>query len=203
MRDFFWPEPAKVVRGRRLIDRTWETFGRSSAREAGYYQNVDKLKDAARTSRPQPTSPSASRGVRNIDRTQDLVEVLEYWTPERVITVGNRAVVLRDGPNPFWNGRMPFIVCSGDAGRLPDPRPLGGRGARPAAGDAVDAAEPAARRGQDAREPDHPDPLGRGRPRCLRVGAERAVVRRGSRPGVDAADRPDGREHHASRPRRC
>ncbi|HET6315974.1 MAG TPA: hypothetical protein VFG86_05930, partial [Chloroflexota bacterium] len=52
---------------------------------------------------------------------QDLIEVLEYWTPERVITVGNRAVVLADRPNPFWNGRMPFIVCSAmpDAFQIP------------------------------------------------------------------------------------
>ena len=84
--------------------------------------------------------------LRNVDRTKDLVEVLEYWTPERVITVANRNVVLRDRPNPFWHGRLPVHRLLGDAGRLPDPGHLRRRGAGPAAGDALDAAEPAPRR---------------------------------------------------------
>jgi hypothetical protein len=80
----------------------------------------DKLKDS--NSRAVMTNLSKrERRLRGIDRTQDLVEVLEYWTPERVITVGNRTVLLRDDPNPFWNGRLPFVVCSAlpDAFQIP------------------------------------------------------------------------------------
>ena len=59
--------------------------------------------------------------LRNVDRTQNLIEVLEYWTPERVITVANRTILLKDRPNPFWNGRLPFVVCSSmpDAFQIP------------------------------------------------------------------------------------
>jgi hypothetical protein len=113
VRDFFWPSQAPTVkRAEYLIDRTWESFSALKRKEAdGYYKNVDKLKEGSSVAQYKKLSEREQR-LRNIDRTQDLIEVLEYWTPERVITVGNRHVLLRDDPNPFWNGRLPFVVCS-------------------------------------------------------------------------------------------
>jgi hypothetical protein len=122
VRDFFWPSQAPSIgKAEYLIDRTWESFPALKRMEqAGVYQNVDKLKD---TGSKQAMSDITKREMRlrGIDRTHDLYEILEYWTPERVITVGNRTVLLRDDPNPFWNGRMPFIVCSAmpDAFQIP------------------------------------------------------------------------------------
>jgi hypothetical protein len=122
VRDFFWPSQASTVKSAEyLIDRTWQSFSALKRLEAqGLYTNVDKLKDNANSSLFSDLS-KRERRLRNIDRTQDLVEVLEYWTPERVITVGNRNVLLRDDPNPFWNGRLPFVVCSAmpDAFQIP------------------------------------------------------------------------------------
>jgi hypothetical protein len=43
-------------------------------------------------------------------------EVVEYWTCERLITVVNQTVVVRDDPNPFWHGELPFTVAT----TLPD-----------------------------------------------------------------------------------
>jgi hypothetical protein len=113
VRDFFWPAQASTVKScEYLIDRTWSSYTSLKRLEkAGVYSNVSKLKES--NSRALFANLSKrERRLRNIDRTQDMVEVLEYWTPERVITVGNRGVLLRDDPNPFWNGRMPFVVCS-------------------------------------------------------------------------------------------
>jgi len=122
VRDFFWPAQASSVKSAEyLIDRTWQSFSALKRYEKdGLYKNVDKLKESNSTSLFANIS-KRERRLRNIDRTQDLVEVLEYWTPERVITVGNRSVLLRDDPNPFWNGRMPFVVCSAmpDAFQIP------------------------------------------------------------------------------------
>jgi len=122
VRDFFWPAQAPNVEAAEwLVDRTWQTFAKlKRAEQDGYYKNVDELKKAGSAARLQDITRREQR-LRNIDRTQDLVEVLEYWTPERVITVGNRTVLLRDDPNPFWNGRLPFIVCSAmpDAFQIP------------------------------------------------------------------------------------
>ena len=127
VRDFFWPgQSPSVEKSEYLIHRTWETYASLKRKVGdGYYdyENVEKIKPG------QGQNNAASGGditaremrLRNIDRTKGLIEVLEYWTPERVITVGNRAVVLKDRPNPLWMGRLPFIVCSGmpDAFQIP------------------------------------------------------------------------------------
>jgi len=122
IRDFFWPSQASSVQNAEyLIDRTWQSYSALKRLEKeGLYKNVDQVKgETARSTYADLTK--RERRLRNIDRTQDLVEVLEYWTPERVITVGNRTVLLRDDPNPFWNGRMPFVVCAAmpDAFQIP------------------------------------------------------------------------------------
>ena len=76
---------------------------------------MDELKEA-RNDQQHTTTPSASRLSGAQERNSDLIEVLEYWTDERVITVGGRAVVLDSRPNPFRIKRKPFVVCSA----LPD-----------------------------------------------------------------------------------
>ena len=122
VRDFFWPAQApNVVKAEYLIDRTWETTASLKRKQkAGYISNVEKLSEpASRAVLSQITKREMK--LRNIDRTQDLHEVLEYWTPERKITVGDRTVLLDDKKNPLWNGRMPFTVCSSmpDAFQIP------------------------------------------------------------------------------------
>jgi hypothetical protein len=121
VRDFFWPsQAANVKTAEYLIDRTWVSYVTLKRMGAqGYYQNVDKL--APGQGQVQSEVSKRERRLRNVDRTLDLIEVLEYWTPERVITVGNRTVLLKDRPNPLWNGRLPFVVCSAmpDAFQIP------------------------------------------------------------------------------------
>jgi hypothetical protein len=113
VRDFFWPESAKTVDDAAwVIDRTWSTYDELMAKQdAGLYEHCEDLKDAgegvqqsAYTEREQMLSAK--------NRTAGLIEVLEYWTDDRVITVGNRQVVLADKPNPFKIKRKPFVVCS-------------------------------------------------------------------------------------------
>jgi hypothetical protein len=127
LRDFFWPGVApSPQKAEFLIHRTFETY-ESLQRKVGDgfydYENVDKLKWQSSTSSVPRTSDISAREMRlrHVDRAWQLIEVLEYWTPERVITVGNRQIVLKDRPNPLWMGRMPFIVCSGmpDAFQIP------------------------------------------------------------------------------------
>jgi hypothetical protein len=127
VRDFFWPGVApNVEKAEYLIHRTWETFDSLKRKQKdGFYnyEHVDDLKHGESVSSSPQTSDVSQREMRlrNVDRTFQLIEVLEYWTPERVITVGNRQQVLKDRPNPLWLGRMPFVVCSGmpDAFQIP------------------------------------------------------------------------------------
>ena len=122
VRDFFWPSQApSVEKAEYLICRSWMSFSALKRMEKdGYYKDVDKLKETRSGSAPS-TSTDREQKLRGVDRTQNLIEVLEYWTPERKICVGNRTVLLDDKPNPFWNGRLPFVVCSSmpDAFQIP------------------------------------------------------------------------------------
>jgi hypothetical protein len=114
VRDFFWPSQASSIeKAEYLIDRTWESFEQLKRLEAqGIYKNVDDVKFSQSNATSASSQTQREMTLRNIDRTRNLHEVLEYWTPERLITVADRKVVLRDVPNPLWNGRMPFIVCA-------------------------------------------------------------------------------------------
>ena len=122
VRDFFWPATAPTVqKAEYLIHRTWESWpALQRMGDEGIYQNVDQLKQSGR-SNPQASITAREQRLRGIDRTRNLYEVLEYWTPERLITVGNRTVLLRDESNPLWNGRLPFTVCASmpDAFQIP------------------------------------------------------------------------------------
>jgi hypothetical protein len=122
VRDWMWPESAKNVQDAAwIIDRSWETFDcLKQKQEMGLYSNVDDLKgdedqqqDKAHSDREQM--------LRSAERSDGLIEVLEYWTNERVITIGARKAVLSDQPNPFWHGLKPFVVCSSmpDAFQIP------------------------------------------------------------------------------------
>jgi hypothetical protein len=122
VRDFFWPPQASnIANAEYLIDRTFVSFDELKRLEKrGVYKDVDKLKNAQSQATAKASTQREMR-LRNIDRTQDNHEILEYWTPERLITVADRSVVLRDRSNPNWNGRMPFIVCAAmpDAFQIP------------------------------------------------------------------------------------
>jgi hypothetical protein len=113
VRDFFRPESATNVDDAAwVIDRSWQTFDALKKMEqAGLYKHVDELKETQNIA-GQTGYGEREQILRNQDRTKGLIEVLEYWTDERVITVGNRRVVLQDIPNPYRHGRKPFVVCS-------------------------------------------------------------------------------------------
>lgn len=125
-------DPCEPGGAQYVFHRCWYSFEQLKDMEKdGFFQNVDRLKDAAL----DWSSEYADRekNLWEINRTKDLIEVLEYWEYEggdvRRGYVGNRSVLLRgdveeDGtPNgklkddgtevsPFWHGRYPFAVCS-------------------------------------------------------------------------------------------
>ena len=46
--------------------------------------------------------------IRRDDIYEKSIEILEHWTPDRVVTVADRRVIVRNNPNPFDHGKMPF-----------------------------------------------------------------------------------------------
>ena len=115
VRDFFWPEVGEVGRRRRLGDRPYLGDLRRAEGEAGggpLPATCDELKEAQNAQASDDLHRARADAAGRSERTEGLIEVLEYWTDERVITVGARKVVLADKPNPFRIKRKPFVVCS-------------------------------------------------------------------------------------------
>src|SRR5262252_2925295 len=117
VRDFMYPESAISVESAPwVIDRTFvtnDTLERMA--ELGVYKNVKYMKlarmDDSNMGQSDATSERENR-LRNADRTRGLNEIIELWTDEKVVTLGNGQVLLRNEDNPFEHGRKPFVVCS-------------------------------------------------------------------------------------------
>lgn len=120
-RDFVLHESARALQpwepggAQHLFHRCWYSFEQLKAMErAGYVKNVDQLKESLDFSGEYDDRETE---LWNINRTKDLIEVLEYWCMKdgRVMRtlVGNRVILLRDEEDsPFWHGEYPFVICS-------------------------------------------------------------------------------------------
>jgi hypothetical protein len=117
VRDFIWHQAATSLDSAvRVTHRVWKTFTELKELEAqGIYKNVDDLIESQDQSKVLNTR---EQDLFQTDRTKDKIEVLECWIDQgrRVVSIGNRKVVLRDTGNPFrfehLNNRYPFVVCS-------------------------------------------------------------------------------------------
>ena len=117
VRDLIWHQAAvSLDQAIRVTHRVWKDFGELKDLERqGIYQNVDQLIESKDQSDPLKTR---EQDLFQIDRTKDKIEVLECWIDHgrRVVTLGNRKVLLRDKPNPYrfehLPNRYPFVVCS-------------------------------------------------------------------------------------------
>lgn len=113
VRDWIWHEAARDVQSaKRIHHRVWMDFDDMKRLEKqGYYENVDQLKE---TNDFADVLGERETTLFDVNRTKDKVEVVEHWIDggKRVVTIGNRNVLLRDRPNPFEHGSYPFIACS-------------------------------------------------------------------------------------------
>lgn len=129
VRDFIWHEAAvSLAKCPWVIHRVWMTFEELQLLEKtednpnGIYKNVSKLKESRDF---QGEYAYREQELFGTDRTKDMIEVLEYWTDDELIVVGNRNVLLRADENPFWfdhlEHKKPFVVCSSmpDLFRIP------------------------------------------------------------------------------------
>lgn len=120
-RDFIVHESAKALQPREpggaqhVIHRCWYSLEQLRQLErSGFISNVSQLVD---TNSMEKEYTDRETEVFHVDRTKDLVEVLEHWCYRdgqvwRCL-VGNRAVELRGREaNPFWHGDYPFITTS-------------------------------------------------------------------------------------------
>lgn len=121
-RDFVLHESARALQpwepggAQYVFHRCWYSFEQLKSWErAGYVKNVDMLKDGGLTF--EGDYKDRETELWNVNRTKDLIEVLEYWCYEdgkvwRTL-VGNRQILLRDKEaSPYWHGGYPFVICS-------------------------------------------------------------------------------------------
>lgn len=109
--DFLWdPSASSMDDCRWVFHRTWVTKEDLRRREeAGHYSDVDKVPDVRDTDFDWTTV--GERESRTAEQKKGgRIEVIEMWTRDRVVTVAERSIVLRDEPNPFDHRQIPFVV---------------------------------------------------------------------------------------------
>lgn len=113
VRDFIWHEAATSVDNAKfLIHRVWMSWDEIEEMVArGVYDRkaAESLKES-RDFMDDLANREEELFARN--RTKDMIEVLEYWTDTRCVTVANRKAILSDRENPFWHQEKPFVICS-------------------------------------------------------------------------------------------
>lgn len=117
VRDFIWHQAATSLdKAIRVTHRVWKDFGELKDLERqGIYKNVDQLIETRDQTDPQK---NREQDLFQTDRTKDKIEVCECWIDHgrRVVSIGNRKVLLRDTGNPYHfehlPNRYPFVVCS-------------------------------------------------------------------------------------------
>ena len=77
----------------------------------GIYEDINEVEKSL-ASQAYETGVSVRQsdiGLQDAEKPEEEIELLEYWTDARVITVANRAVVIRNNENPYYHRRKPFI----------------------------------------------------------------------------------------------
>lgn len=111
--NFVWPVRATSLNKSPAVwQREWVTIG--DLKENPYYKNTDQVQpwtgDDRRTDLAVRFSAQGLQPHTLTDQPDHAeVEVWERWEDDRLTVIANRAVVLRDEPNPFDHKRKPFV----------------------------------------------------------------------------------------------
>lgn len=91
-----------------------ELKGRKRSDGSPLYENLDDLKDISGGA----GDPSDGRRLDHDHAgerekvSNDGIEVVEMWSRDRLIVRAAGNIIIRDEPNPFWHGRLPFEVIT-------------------------------------------------------------------------------------------
>jgi len=123
VRDFLWHESAvSVDKARYVIDRVWLTLEEieqavsdgTMGPDAGGWSIAEVKKALGEGKDFKDDLAYREQELWSIDRTKDLIEVLEVWDQverDRIV-VANRKALLGFGDFPFFHAGPPFVVCS-------------------------------------------------------------------------------------------
>lgn len=105
--DFFWDPSVSRLEDSPYCIARWFVPYRDLKGDPNY-KNLDMLKD-------MPRGGDARTGMKDeaIQRDRsNLVELLEYWDADRLLVVANGEILVRDQPQPFWHGKLPFVMAT-------------------------------------------------------------------------------------------
>lgn len=117
--DAWWdPDGRDVDTARYVVLRSWVSkddllrLAVNEDRGTGIYHNVDELIKAGAK---QQESTSRQQQRNNAEKRKDKFELWEIWrdTPQglRLTVLGNRTIVLRDSPSPYWHAKKPVVIA--------------------------------------------------------------------------------------------
>lgn len=117
--DCWWDPYARDVEcASYVVLRDWLTKDELEAKRynnetgVGQYRNLDLLYRAGQGEQPPQSAQNRLMGEVS-PLYKDKFEILEIWRDNRLTVLGNRQVLLFDGPKPFWmNGKPIVISCS-------------------------------------------------------------------------------------------
>ena len=109
--DLWWdPFARSVDTASYVVLRSWPSK-QELLQQKNLYQNLDELFQTGDATDRAATAQE--KRLQSERRTKDRFEIWEVWTDDRLITIGNKQVVIRDVPNPHWHGHKPIVIATG------------------------------------------------------------------------------------------
>lgn len=114
---FFDPRGTTIEDCRWVAHRMYRTLEHlKEMQESGIYKNIDLLENAQivrqddeKDQRRATTGVGIPAELERFEGDKRMIELIEYWEDERVVTVANRDVIIREEDNPYNHGEKPFI----------------------------------------------------------------------------------------------
>lgn len=114
----FYPDPYadSIENARYVVHKTMKPLNYVKEVYNPTEEQLKEIEEATGVIDDRENSPSERQsniGMGNIpEPDSNMVEILEYWEDNKVITIANQEVVLRDEDNPFNHKKIPFIdIC--------------------------------------------------------------------------------------------
>lgn len=115
--DAWWdPNARDVDSADYVVLRSWKSKrelsdqGYDEDSGVGLYRNLDRLFETNPQQNRQDTAQESFLGGSQ-NKRQGMYEILEFWTDDTLVVVGNRKVILRAEPNPYWHGKKPVVIA--------------------------------------------------------------------------------------------
>lgn len=108
------PEAVDIEDARYIIERFYKPRKYLKELEKqGIYKNIDDIPQQGANLKERDERQANINFHNPINNNEmednDVIELLELWTDERVITLANKHTIIRNEINPYWDGVKPYV----------------------------------------------------------------------------------------------